>query len=195
MEIPDLSQIMLFRKKLGWTQKQLANKAGLSQSMIAKIESGKKNPSLETARIIFSLLKTEHESQIHHSRISAGKISTYPIITIVPEANIAEAIHKMGNLYDQIPVVNHGVCVGCITSNLILNLMASSNETNKHIDEYNVEECMQDSLPMIGEQTPLTAVNSLLRVFPAVLTMNHGKLTGIISRMDLITHSRTIRNR
>lgn len=49
--------IKMFRKDAGLTQKGLANKTGLSFSMISKLESGEQtNPSLETIRKIADVL-------------------------------------------------------------------------------------------------------------------------------------------
>src|SRR5690606_3530290 len=48
--------IRLLRKRLRMTQKQLAKRAGIPQSYIAKIESGRTKPSLETWGKIFRSL-------------------------------------------------------------------------------------------------------------------------------------------
>lgn len=49
--------IKIFRKDSGLTQKNLANKTGLSFSMISKLESGEQtNPSLKTIRKIADAL-------------------------------------------------------------------------------------------------------------------------------------------
>ena len=45
--IPDIKEIKHNRMLLGLTQKDLASKTGISQSIIAKIESNKVSPSYE----------------------------------------------------------------------------------------------------------------------------------------------------
>jgi putative transcriptional regulator len=44
------------RKKLGFTQEELANKAKISRAYLANIEAGKYTPSLEVAKNLSSLL-------------------------------------------------------------------------------------------------------------------------------------------
>jgi DNA-binding XRE family transcriptional regulator len=43
-----VSELMLIRLEQGLTQAQLAKRAGLHQTAIARVESGKANPTLET---------------------------------------------------------------------------------------------------------------------------------------------------
>lgn len=51
--------IALLRKRLHMSQKQLAKRAGLPQSFISKIESGKQEPNLKTLRKLFWALTCE----------------------------------------------------------------------------------------------------------------------------------------
>ncbi|MEM3267388.1 MAG: helix-turn-helix domain-containing protein [Conexivisphaerales archaeon] len=50
----ELREISKMRKVLGLTQVQLAKMAGISQSLLAKIEAGKVDPSYTRARKIFA---------------------------------------------------------------------------------------------------------------------------------------------
>ena len=43
-----VAKIIIRRKDLGWTQEQLAEAAGLKQSAVARIESAKSIPRIET---------------------------------------------------------------------------------------------------------------------------------------------------
>ena len=45
-------QIMNFRKEKGWSQAELANKAGISQVMVGKYERGDAIPSFDVAKKI-----------------------------------------------------------------------------------------------------------------------------------------------
>jgi len=56
MQFPPLSYIKKMRKKFGLTQAKLAKMAGVSQSLIAKIESEKIDPSYKIAKKIFTVL-------------------------------------------------------------------------------------------------------------------------------------------
>jgi len=57
--IPSLSEIRKRRKALGLTQSGLARRAGVSQSLIAKVESGRLDPAYGKARKIFETLDAE----------------------------------------------------------------------------------------------------------------------------------------
>ncbi len=184
MELPDLANIAKFRKKLNWTQKKLAENTGISQSMIAKIESGKKKPSFETAQSIFKILSQSINKQIKNSENSAKKFATFPIVTLKPGDIIEIAIKKMGEQYDQIPVVEAGACIGCVSSKLLLRSFLIENRES--FFKRPIREIMEDALPTIDENSHLSSVYQILQIFPAVLTVCLGKISGIITRSDLI---------
>ncbi|HEY8109655.1 MAG TPA: helix-turn-helix transcriptional regulator, partial [Candidatus Nitrosotenuis sp.] len=56
--LPRLDNIKQQRAKLGITQKELAKMTGVSTSMINQIESGRSQPSYETAKRMFDSLAT-----------------------------------------------------------------------------------------------------------------------------------------
>ena len=55
MALPDVRDIGRRRKAAGLTQKELALRAGVSQSIVAKIESGSVQPSYEIVRRLFAV--------------------------------------------------------------------------------------------------------------------------------------------
>ncbi len=64
--LPRIDSIKQIRQKIGITQKKLATMTGVSTSMINPIESGRSQPSYETAKKIFeSLTKLEGETSLH----------------------------------------------------------------------------------------------------------------------------------
>lgn len=58
-----LAKIVTQRQEKKWTQRDLAEKIGMKQSAIARIESGKANPTLETLSRIFVVLDPEFEGE------------------------------------------------------------------------------------------------------------------------------------
>ena len=56
--LPQLEEIEKRRKILGLSQKELAKMVGVSQSMIAKIETGRINPSYTKTKDIFDLFES-----------------------------------------------------------------------------------------------------------------------------------------
>ncbi|MFX1508658.1 MAG: multiprotein-bridging factor 1 family protein, partial [Promethearchaeota archaeon] len=62
--LPDLIELRRMRKIIGLTQAELAQRVGISQSMIAKIENGTLNPSYNVVRRIYQILYSiEHRNQ------------------------------------------------------------------------------------------------------------------------------------
>ena len=59
-KLPISSLIRLLRKRLHMTQENLAQKAKVPQSFIAKIEAGREKPKLQTLEKIFSALFCEY---------------------------------------------------------------------------------------------------------------------------------------
>ena len=61
--LPDLEEIQKRRRSLGLSQKKLASYASVSQSLIAKIEGGKIDPSYKNVKRIFKALENEMGKQ------------------------------------------------------------------------------------------------------------------------------------
>ena len=77
MPIITIDELKKMRKKVGLTQTALAENAGVSQPLIARIESGDLNPTLSTINKIFDAIKN-HEA----SGTRAKDIMTKRIISI-----------------------------------------------------------------------------------------------------------------
>ena len=86
---PRIDSIKQIRQKLGITQKKLATMTGVSTSMINQIESGRSQPSYETAKKIFdNLTKLEGESSSH----IAGDFCSNDIVKLKPTNTLHDAI-------------------------------------------------------------------------------------------------------
>lgn len=181
MEMPKLDSIRIIRKKLGWSQADLAKAVGVSQSMINKIEKGEKFPSYDTAQKIFRILDEATKDKTPLEGI-ARDISTKEVESIDENDIIEVALKKLGNNFDQIPVLDkEEKCVGTITLRQIIKHMNEPGIKTKRVKSY-----MLDPLPIISENESLSHVQKILEAFDAVLTQNQGKISGIITRSDLI---------
>jgi predicted transcriptional regulator len=179
--LPSLNEIAKKRKMLSLTQKQLAKLAAVSQSFIAKIESGKIDPSYNKVKKIFDILE-RLESRANYT---AKKIFHKGIVSIQKKDSVAKALQlMMEHGYSQLPVFDENQVVGCISEKTVLNQVASGKELSK-ISQKPVEEIMEESPPQINEDAPLQVISSLLQVYPAVLVAKKGKVTGIITKADL----------
>ncbi len=63
--LPRIDSIKQIRQKLGITQKKLATMTEVSTSMINQIESGRSQPSYETAKKFLRILQSWKENHIH----------------------------------------------------------------------------------------------------------------------------------
>ena len=92
--LPRIDSIKQIRQKIGITQKKLASLTGVSTSMINQIESGRSQPSYETAKKIFeSLAQLEGESSSH----TVGDFCSKDIVKLKPTNTLHDAIKKCTN--------------------------------------------------------------------------------------------------
>ena len=89
--LPAIEIIPERRRKLGLTQSQLADLAGVSQSYIAKLEAGKIEPSYLKVKSIFeSLDKLERKKEVQ-----AVEIMTENPVIVQQTASIQETVEIM----------------------------------------------------------------------------------------------------
>ncbi|MBU0615356.1 MAG: CBS domain-containing protein [Nanoarchaeota archaeon] len=173
MEIEEIKQI---RKRLGMTQNQLAKAANVSQSLIAKIESGRLDPTFSNAQKIFQALKDFGK----HKELKAKDVMTARIISVGPESTIKNAIDVMRkHSISQLPVIQEEKSVGLVSESVILNAMLEGKGKK-------VKDIMDDSPPVISRKTSVSVVSSLLQFFPLVLVSDEGILKGLITKSDLL---------
>src|SRR4030065_1561707 len=110
--LPAIDIIPDRRRKLGLTQNQLADLAGVSQSYIAKLEAGKIEPSYLKVKAIFEALdKIERRKEV-----SAAEIMTTDVISVQASATIQEAIEtKRSHGFSQLPVMDGDKHVGGVS--------------------------------------------------------------------------------
>lgn len=179
--LPPLDEIAKKRKMLGLTQKQLARLAGVSQSLIAKIESGKIDPSYGKVKAIFDALERLETSV----NFRAEEILHREVVGVQKDDMVSKAVRlMMEHGYSQLPVFDGEHLVGSISERTILNQVSSGSDLSQ-ISKVRVEEVMEEAFPQLDEATPLPLISSLLRVYPAVLVSKRGKVVGIITKADL----------
>lgn len=172
-----IEDIKTIRKKLNMTQGQLSKEANVSQSLIAKIESGKIDPSYSSVTKIFEVLNKMSQKE----DMTADNIMQQKIITIDEDDPIKEAIKKMKKFQiSQMPVVNDKTAIGLISEITILNAFLENKESLK------VKEIMEQLPPVITKDTNIEVISQLLKFFPLVIVGEKGKPIGIITKSDLI---------
>ena len=108
------------------------------------------------------------------------------IVSVTPGQTVRQAL-KLMHLHDvsQLPVMEGGNCVGSVSD---WSLSARSLEDTKLLD-VTLSELMDPPFPTVDDQQSADSVAKLLsKSNPAVLVRTNGKVTGIVTRSDLLSY-------
>lgn len=181
MHIPTPSEIRAKREMLDLTQSELARKAGVSQSMIARIEAGSVDPRVGTLDKVIRVLNIAERSIV-----TAAQVMHTPVQSVHPENQIASAVDIMEkNGISQLPVILEGVPVGCISESAIL--FAIEEQRAHKSQNYLVKDFMESSFPTVPPDIDVETVVHILQQHHAVLVLEKGKVQGVITKHDLIS--------
>jgi predicted transcriptional regulator len=184
MILPSIQEIKKKRVTLGISQKRLANAVGTSQSLIAKIESGRVNPSYEAIKKIFEYFDTIELPRPGMAR----DVEKRDLVWIRKGDKVKDAAEKMRlHGFSQLPIRDdrEEICVGSISERQIIHELMKAQDP-KSFYEKPVNEIMAEQFPIVDETISVTAVASLLQHSQAVLTARKGKIVGIITPSDLL---------
>jgi cystathionine beta-synthase len=158
----------------------------------------------ENGLVVFIVCDTgEHYLSKHHSdewmkekrllepqKITAGLISgtkgersPEALITSMPDERVADALAKMNESgLTQIPVLEDGHSVGSLRESRVLSKVLN----NRDLLESPVSQVMDASFPIVDVDASLSEVTRELQSSPAVLVEDYGRITGIITRHDVL---------
>jgi cystathionine beta-synthase len=108
------------------------------------------------------------------------------IVAVTPGQTVRQAL-KLMHLHDvsQLPVMENGNCVGSVSD---WSLSARSLEDTKVLD-MTLSQVMDAPFPVVDDQQSADSVAKLLsKSNPAVLVRTDGKVTGIVTRSDLLSY-------
>ncbi len=179
--LPELQEISRKRRLLGLGQVELAKKAGVSQSLIAKVERGLVVPSYENAKKIFDALSEAEEK----NALFARDVMNAKIVGVKKSDSllkVVELLRKSG--ISQVPVFDGERVVGSVSEQTVVERVARGE--GARMGELSAESVMDDSFSIIDEATPLPIVSSLLKYNSAVLVSKKGKVIGIVTKADLL---------
>jgi predicted transcriptional regulator len=172
-EIDDIKRV---RKRLGMTQLDLARQASVSQSLIAKIEARRLDPTYTKVKQIFRVL----EDLERKDEVSASEIMNPKVISISAGASVKEAVILMKkHQISQLPVLEQGHTVGLLSESAILDALMEGKAKI-------VSDIMIDAPPLVPKNARIDMVSSLLRHCPMVVVAEQGKVVGVITKSDLI---------
>ena len=185
--LPRLEEIARRRRSLNLTQKDLALLAGVSQSMIAKIEGSRIDPSYERTKKIFDSL----EELERRAEARAKEIASRKVVGVRRQDLVAKATAVMRQTgFSQLPVLDKGFVVGSISEKSILTQVLKG-ESLSELSSERVEAIMDEPFPQLDEDSPLSAIPMLLQYSPAVILTKKGRPSGIVTRADLLKVMRT----
>lgn len=175
-----LSNVRLIRKKLGLTQEDLAKRFGVSQSLIAKLETGRIDPSFSKGKDILH----ELERMAKSAEPNASELMSKDIVMIDSHLPLSEAVKMMkSHSISQIPVVEKDKLVGLITEDSMVH--ALQKKQKKAL----IRQFMAACPPLVDPSTPCSAIVNMLMHYPAVLVIEEGVLLGIVTKSDVLDKS------
>jgi predicted transcriptional regulator len=167
---------------LGLKQAELARLAGVSQSLVAKLESGRIDSSYTKVKTIFDVLdRLETKIKIQEEKVVPNKVIS--IQKNEPISNVVKLMKEHG--YSQIPVFDKKQSVGSISEKTILRQILAGKDLAQ-ISALPAEEIMEEAFPQINEDAPLSLISNLLQTYSAVLVSKKGNIVGIITKADLL---------
>ena len=179
---PTLEDIGKRRRQLGLKQSELAKAAGVSQSLIAKLEAGTIDSSYTKVRTIFDVL----ERLEFKTKVQTEKILHTEVVSVQRSQPISEAVTVMKEHgYSQIPVFDGKQSVGSISEKAILRQILAGQDLDE-ISKQPTERIMEEAFPQINDDAPLSLITSLLQTYSAVLVSKKGVVIGIITKADLL---------
>ncbi|MFP9191090.1 CBS domain-containing protein [Natronosalvus vescus] len=174
MELPTPTDLRQRRNELELTQSELANRADVSQPLIARIEGGDVDPRLSTLRRIVNALQ-EAESDV----IRADDLMHENVVSVTPDDPVSEAAKLMEEeAYSQLAVLQNGIPVGSISQSELVHL--DEDDRNETVAEH-----MAESFPTVSKDATLDEISNLLDHYKAVMITEAGQTVGIITEADL----------
>lgn len=174
MELPTPADLRELRTELDLTQSELADRADVSQPLIARIEGGDVDPRLSTLRRIVNALEAAEGSVVR-----ASDLMHEEVISVDPDQTISDAVSLMEQeAYSQLPVLQDGVPVGSISQGDLVTLDEGAREDP-------IREHMAESFPTVSKDATLDELTSLLDHYKAVMVTEDGDTVGIITEADV----------
>ncbi len=173
MQFPDLADVQRRRKLIGMTQTQFAKQAGISQSLLTKIERGIVVPNYKIAMDLFNVLEiAENKDQ----KLAKDAMHAH-VITIRPSDTVEKAaVLVKKHAISQLPIVEGHRLVGSIAA---FDLIGKQKGTQ-------LRDILAEPFPTVSENTPITTVKELLKGVRAVIVVRKDAIVGIITPENLL---------
>ncbi|WP_406662297.1 CBS domain-containing protein [Methanolobus sp. ZRKC3] len=180
MQLPTPADLKRKRMELGLTQSDLARSAGVSQPLIARIESGDVDPRLSTLRKIIEVFEN-----VEKEDVCVKDIMNSTVISVSPEQHVDAAVHIMKEYgISQIPVISDGVSFGSISEEMIVKSL--SDKKKAFVSNMQIKEIMGDPFPTVSTNSDIKTVSYILETNPAILVIENGQAIGVVTKHDVM---------
>ncbi len=180
MFLPTPEDFKKLRQELGLTQQDIATRAGVSQPLIARIESGDVDPRLSTLHKIFNAFDAARKE-----KVLVRSVMHSPIIHTTSNSSLEDAASIMEeNGFSQMPVIDGGIPVGSISTDQIVASM--TDQDIKKVSHILVRNIMGESFPTVSTTTDANTVSRILEKNPAVLVLEKGVVVGMVTKHDIM---------
>jgi predicted transcriptional regulator len=174
MELPTPQDLRERRTSLDLTQSALAEMAGVSQPLIARIEGGDVDPRLSTLRRIVDAL-----DEAEGSVVRAEDLMNEDLVSVAPDDAVADAERRMEEAaFSQLPVLQNGLPVGSISYSDI-------RHAGENVGQKAVAEVMSEQFPTVSREDSVDKISNLLDYYKAVIVTDGGEAVGIITEADI----------
>jgi len=182
MTVPAIEELRSRRQELGLTQKQVAELAGISQPLVARIEKGTVDPRMSTfRRIVNALNKVEAQKAPVARELMSAKV-----LAAAPNDPIKKVIRLMTQHgYSQLPVLERGRNLGSLTERRVLEELERTDDPQELAGK-RVRDLMGPALPTVEPDADMAMVNHVLEAYPAVLVADRGEIVGVITKADVM---------
>jgi predicted transcriptional regulator len=177
MELPTPDDLRQRRHAVGLTQSELANRADVSQPLIARVENDDVDPRLSTLRRIVNALDAA-EGEV----VRARDLMHENVVNVSPDESVTEAVALMDEeAFSQLPVIQNGVPVGSISQSDVIH-------AGQNVGELPVADVMSESFPTVSVDATVDELRNLLDHYKAVIVTEGGEAVGIITEADIASH-------
>ncbi|MFD1635027.1 CBS domain-containing protein [Haloplanus ruber] len=174
MELPTPQDLRERRTALDLTQSALAEMAGVSQPLIARIEGGDVDPRLSTLRRIVAALD-EAEGGV----VRAEDLMNETLVSVAPDDAVTDAERRMEEAaFSQLPVLQNGLPVGSIS-------FSDIRHEGENVGQKAVAEIMSEQFPTVSREDSVDKISNLLDYYKAVIVTESGEAVGIITEADI----------
>ncbi len=163
------------------TQAELAERADVSQPLIARIEGGDVDPRLSTLRRIVEAL-----NEAEGGLLRAADLMNEDVVSVAPDDSVHETRERMQEKgFSQVPVLEDGLPEGFISMS---DIVAAAEDREAPVGNLPVSEVKHDSFVTVEPDASLDTIEDYITHNDAVLVVERGQTIGIITEADLARH-------